>query len=83
MSVRVSQARLGHKSPRTTARDTPLTTTTFDVGHATINALTADLSRLWGTGMPEGADVFRYDGPAYQERFGADLLPRHCARWLR
>jgi hypothetical protein len=27
--------------------------------------------------MPEVADVFRYDGPAYQERFGADLLPSH------
>jgi hypothetical protein len=27
--------------------------------------------------MPEVADVFRYYGPAYQERFGADLLPSH------
>jgi hypothetical protein len=25
--------------------------------------------------MPEVADVFRDDGPAYQERFGADRLP--------
>jgi hypothetical protein len=27
--------------------------------------------------MPEGADVFRDYGPAYQERFGAALLPSH------
>jgi hypothetical protein len=27
--------------------------------------------------MPEVADVFRDDGPAYQERCGADLLPSH------
>jgi hypothetical protein len=27
--------------------------------------------------MPEVADVFRYYGPAYQERFGADLLSSH------
>ena len=27
--------------------------------------------------MPEVADVFRCYGPAYQERFGADLLPSH------
>jgi hypothetical protein len=27
--------------------------------------------------MPEVADVFRYYGPAYQERFAADLLPSH------
>jgi Transposase zinc-binding domain/Putative transposase len=27
--------------------------------------------------MPEVADVFRSSGPAYQERFGADLLPSH------
>lgn len=27
--------------------------------------------------MPEVADVFRDYGPAYQERFGADLLPSH------
>jgi hypothetical protein len=27
--------------------------------------------------MPEVADVFRDDGPASQERFGADLLPSH------
>jgi hypothetical protein len=30
-----------------------------------------------GTEMPAVADVFRDDGPASQERFGADLLPSH------
>jgi hypothetical protein len=28
-------------------------------------------------GMPEVADVFQCYGPAYQERFGEDLLPSH------
>jgi integrase/recombinase XerD len=41
--LRVIQALLGHNSPSTTARDTPLTPKTFDVVHATINALMADL----------------------------------------
>jgi hypothetical protein len=62
--LRVSQARLGHKRPSTTARDTQLTTNPFDVVPAPINALRADLYPLWGTGMPAGADVFRSDGPA-------------------
>jgi site-specific recombinase XerD len=43
VSWRVIQALLGHTSPRTTARYTPLTTKTFAVVHATINALMADL----------------------------------------
>jgi integrase/recombinase XerD len=43
VSWRVIQARLGHKSPRTTARSTHLTPQTFDVVQATINALMADL----------------------------------------
>jgi integrase/recombinase XerD len=43
VSRRVIQELLGHKSPRTTARDTPLTPPTLDVVHATITALRADL----------------------------------------
>jgi integrase/recombinase XerD len=43
ISLRVIQELLGHKSPRTTARDTHLTPKTFDVVQATINALMADL----------------------------------------
>jgi hypothetical protein len=77
VSWRVIQARRGHQSPRPPARYPQLTTTTFDVVHATSTALMADLSPLGGMGLPEGADVFRCDGPADQERCGADLLPRH------
>jgi integrase/recombinase XerD len=43
VSLRIIQELLGHKSPRTTARYTPLTSRTFDVVHATINVLMADL----------------------------------------
>jgi integrase/recombinase XerD len=43
VSLRIIQELLGHKSPSTTARDTHLTSKTFDVVHATINALMADL----------------------------------------
>ena len=43
VSWRVIQERLGHQSPRTTARYTPLTPPTFGVVHAPSNALMADL----------------------------------------
>jgi integrase/recombinase XerD len=43
VSLRVIQELLGHQSPRTTARDTPLTPPTLDVVHATITTLMADL----------------------------------------
>jgi integrase/recombinase XerD len=42
VSLRVIQALLGHTSPRTTARSTPLTPPPLDVVHATITALMAD-----------------------------------------
>jgi hypothetical protein len=77
VSWRVSQARLGHNSPRTTARSTPLTPNTVDVVHATSTALRADLSPRWGPGMPAVADVFRSSGPADPARCGAARLPRH------
>jgi integrase/recombinase XerD len=41
--LRVIQELLGHKSPSTTARYTPLTPPTLAVVHATITALMADL----------------------------------------
>jgi site-specific recombinase XerD len=43
VSLRVIQERLGPRSPRTTARDTPLTPPTRAIVHATITALMADL----------------------------------------
>jgi site-specific recombinase XerD len=42
VSLRVIQELLGHRSPRTTARDTPLTPPTLDVVHATSTTLMAD-----------------------------------------
>ena len=42
VSLRVMQELLGHKSPSTTARYTPLTPTAFDIVHPTINTLRAD-----------------------------------------
>jgi integrase/recombinase XerD len=46
VSLRGIQALLGHQSPRTTARYTPLTAPPLDLTHATISALMADLSAL-------------------------------------
>jgi integrase/recombinase XerD len=43
VSLRGIQELLGHNRPNTTARDTPLTTKTFDAVQATINALMAAL----------------------------------------
>jgi hypothetical protein len=76
-SLRVIQELRGHRSPRTTARYTPLTPPTLDIVHATITALMADLCTRWSTPMPQVADVFRRYGGEYLERFGQDLLPRH------
>jgi hypothetical protein len=77
ISWRVIQEILGHKSPSPTARDTPRTTHPCAGVPATLTALMADLSPRWGTGRPAGAAVFRSEGPADQERFGAALLPSH------
>jgi site-specific recombinase XerD len=77
VSLRVMQDLLGHQSPRTTARYTPLTPPTLDVVHATINALMADLCAFWRVSMPELADVLRRYGPESLDRFGQDLLPSH------
>jgi hypothetical protein len=76
-SRRVIQALLGHKNLRPTARYTPLTPNAFDVVHATLTALMADLSTCGSTGMPEVADVLRRYGTDSRERFGEDLLPSH------
>ena len=43
MALRIIQELLGHKSPRTTARYTPLTAPTLDIVHAAITALMAAL----------------------------------------
>ena len=59
MSLRVIQELLGHQSPRTTARSTPLTPPTLAVGHAPITALMAALDALWSPRLPEVADVWR------------------------
>jgi hypothetical protein len=73
---RVSQARLGHQSPRTTARDTPRTAKPCDGGPATINALLADLSTRRSLGRPEMAAVLPLSGRDSRQRFGQDRLPR-------
>jgi site-specific recombinase XerD len=74
---RVIQARLGHQSPRPTARDTPLTPNTVDVVPAPSTALRADRYTGRSPGMPAVADVCRRDGPDDRARFGEDLRPSH------
>lgn len=71
------QARLGHRSPRTTARDTPLTPPTVDVGHAPITARMAARCTRWSPPMPALADVCRRDGGEDLARCGPDLRPSH------
>jgi Transposase zinc-binding domain len=70
-------ARLGHQRPRTTARETPLTAPTVDLVHAPSTALMAALCACRSTRLPEGADVWRRDGPASGARCGEGLLPSH------
>jgi Putative transposase/Transposase zinc-binding domain len=70
------QARRGPRSPRTTARDTPLTPPPVDGVPATITALRAALGRRWRPSRPAGADGCRRDGGADRERCGPDLRPR-------
>jgi hypothetical protein len=77
VSLRVIQELRGPRSLRTTARSTPLTPPTWDVVHATINALMADLSRHGSPPMPAVADGFRRYGGESLEGFGPDLLPSH------
>jgi Putative transposase/Transposase zinc-binding domain len=77
VALRVIPERLGHKSPRITARSTPLTPQTFDGGQATLTALLAARAPRRRTGMPAVAAVWRRDGPDDRERYGADLLPSH------
>jgi hypothetical protein len=77
VSRRVSQEWLGHKSPRTTARYTPLTPPALDVVPATITALRADLSGGRRPVMPEMADVLWRSGREDLDRFGEHLLPSH------
>jgi hypothetical protein len=77
VSRRVMQARLGHMSPRTTTRSTPLTPPTLDVVPAPITALMADLWAGRSLSLPEVADDCRRDGPEALDRVGQDLLPSH------
>ena len=77
VSLRVMQARLGHQSPRTTARYPHLTPPTWAVVHATIATLMADRSTHWSLGMPAVADVLRRDGADERQRFGEALRPSH------
>ena len=68
-------ARLGHRSPRTTARSTPLTPPPWDVVHATLTARMAERCTRGSPPMPEGADVCRRDRGESRERGGHDLRP--------
>jgi hypothetical protein len=77
VSLHVRQARLGHQSPRTTARDAHRTPSPWDVVHAAIAALMADLSRAQRPLRPGIAAVLRRAGREDLERVGEPPLPSH------
>jgi hypothetical protein len=73
----------GHKRPRTTARDPPLTPLTLDGGHATRTALMAELCMRWRPPRPDVAAVFQRSGGEDLEPCGQARRPRHSVPgWL-